>query len=174
MEHHRNKLEDYLSIVVAMSVKVNNLSEPEVNQAMPNQQEKGIHLATEGRPLNSLLNDLITNMEYELGTLSEVVEMRSSQTERREVISMLPSSGGRPAYNITKEQIEQLRETGMRWNSIADFLCISERTLHRRRIEFGIEHGFSKISDSDLDQNTHEILQLTPNSGETYVRGSQF
>jgi hypothetical protein len=71
-------------------------------------------------------------MEYKLGTLSEVIEMRSSQTERREVISMLPSSGGRPAYNITKEQIEQLRETGGR-ASLTFFvyqneLCIGEES----------------------------------------------
>ena len=60
----------------------------------------------------------------------------------------------------------------MSWKSIAEFLCVSERTLHRRRMEYGIESTFSEISDSDLDQNIQEILQLTPNSGESYVKGS--
>ena len=60
----------------------------------------------------------------------------------------------------------------MNWESIADFLSISERTLHRRRIEFGIEPSFSNISDSDLDQTINAILHLTPHSGESYIMGS--
>ena len=51
-----------------------------------------------------------------------------------------------PAPLITKDQIEQLRETGMNWCSIAEFLGVSERTLQRRRIEFGIDSNFSDIS----------------------------
>ena len=68
--------------------------------------------------------------------------------------------------------MEQLRETGINWKSFAEFLGVSERTLHRRRIESGIESTFSEISDIDVDQNIREVLQLTPNSGESYVKGS--
>ena len=167
MEHQRNKLADYLSIVVAMSVKVNTQSDRELNLL----HEQGNLIGT-GRSLGLLLNNLIENMERELGKLSEVIAMHVTQVERREITSVLPSSGGRPAYSITNGQVEQLRETGMNWKSVAEFLCVSERTLHRRRIEFGIESTFSEISDSDLDQNIQEILQLTPNSGESYVKGS--
>ncbi|XP_046839481.1 uncharacterized protein LOC124433742 [Xenia sp. Carnegie-2017] len=85
---------------------------------------------------------------------------------------MLPSTGGRPAYDITKEKIELLRETGMNWKSIAAFLQVSEKTLSRRREEFGIASTYSQVSDSCLDQTIEEILQLTPYSGETYVKGS--
>ena len=61
----------------------------------------------------------------------------------------------------------------MNWRSIADFLSISERTtLHRRRIEFGIEPSFSNISDCDLDKTINAILHLTPYSGESYIMGS--
>ena len=91
--------------------------------------------------------------------------------EVRNVISLLPSTGGRPAHNITKEQIKQLRETGLKWRSIAELLGVSEQTLQRRRIEFGIQPTFSKISDHDLDNHVRNILQLTPYSGESYVRG---
>lgn len=169
MEHQKNKLEDYLSIVIAMSVKVNS-GPSEVVQRQDEAARLG--LAREVLPLSALLHELVVMMEQELEKLSEVIEMRSTRTERREITSMLPSSGGRPAYNITKEQVEQLRDTGMNWKTIAEFLRVSERTLHRRRIEFGIESSFSNISDGDLDQNIQEILQLTPNIGETYVKGS--
>ena len=49
----------------------------------------------------------------------------------------------RPAFNITKEQIEQLKDTGMNWKSIARFLGVSYRTLLRRREEYGINNNGS-------------------------------
>ena len=70
--------------------------------------------------------------------ISEVVDSCPTD-EVRNVISLVPSTGGRPAYNITKEQIKQLRETGLKWCSIEELLGVSERTLQQRRIEFGIE-----------------------------------
>ena len=143
MEHQRNKLADYLPIVVAMSVKINTQSDRELNLL----HEQGNLIGT-GRSLGLLLNNLIENMERELGKLSEVIAMHANQVERREITSVLPSSERRTAYSITKGQVEQLRETGMNWKSIAEFLCVSERTFHRRRIEFGIESTFSEISET--------------------------
>ena len=90
---------------------------------------------------------------------------------RRGVVSLLPSTGGRVAYNITKDQKEQLRETGMNWCSIAEFLDVSERSLQRKRREFGIDSNFSDISDNDPDNHVQEILHLTLYNGESYVRG---
>ena len=58
-------------------------------------------------------------------------------------LAFLPSTGGRPAYIITKKIIEQLRENGMKWRSIATRLWISEQTLHRHGIEFGVEINFT-------------------------------
>ena len=84
----------------------------------------------------------------------------------------LPSTGERPAFNITKEQIEQLKDTGMNWKSIARFLGISYRILLRRREEYGIEQSFSDISDDSLDEEVRRILCLTPYSGESYIVGS--
>ena len=42
--------------------------------------------------------------------------------------------------------IEQLRDTGMNWRSIAKCLGISEQTLYRHRIEFGVENNFTDIT----------------------------
>ena len=60
-------------------------------------------------------------------------------------LAFLASTGGRPAYIITKEMIEKLRETGMNWTSIATCLGISERTLYRHGTEFGVENNFTEI-----------------------------
>ena len=68
---------------------------------------------------------------------------------------------------------EQLRETGMNWRSIATSLGISDQTLYRRRIEFGLENNFTeKKTDKELDKQIQQTLNVTPYGGETYVRGS--
>lgn len=157
-EHCKNKLENYVSIFIAMSMAV---SENVVTSNSTADQTS----------LSVLLSDLINGMETEHAKLSQVVETYPAQNMTH-FPSTLPSTGGRPAFKITKVQIEQLRDTGMKWEAIAKFLGISERTLQRRRIEFGIDPTFSEISDTDLDRQITEILQLTPYSGESYVRGS--
>ena len=60
----------------------------------------------------------------------------------------------------------------MNWETLHFFLGVSERTLHRRRIEYGIDANFSVITDDNLGAKIREILRLTPYSGERYVRGS--
>ena len=55
---------------------------------------------------------------------------------------------GRPRFEIMKDQLEFLRRKHFRWASIAKLLA-SERTLRRRREEFGLEtDGFTEISES--------------------------
>lgn len=60
----------------------------------------------------------------------------------------------------------------MNWKTIAAFLGVSEQTLYRRRIEYGICSSFTEITNDDLDSHIEHILQLTPYSGEVYVIGS--
>ena len=127
-EHCKDKMEDNILNVVAMKSAIN----------MKIQCQMG-----------NLFDNLIAAMEREIEKLTEVVD--SSTDEVRNVISLLPSTGRRPAYDITKEQIEQLRETGLKWCSIKELLGVSERALQRRRIEFGIQPTFSEISDYRQD-----------------------
>ena len=95
-EHCKDKMEVYILIVVATKAAV-------CENTAPN------------RSLGSLLDNLIAAMEREIEKLAEVVHSCPTD-EARNVISLVPSTGGggRPAYNITKEQIEQLRETGLK------------------------------------------------------------
>lgn len=158
VEYCKTKLENYISIVVAMS---GALSE---NLYMAS--------ASNDNNLPMLLEDMVIAMEKELEKLSQVAETCPERNITINACSTLTSTGGRPAFNITKDQIEQLRDTGMNWKGIANFLGVSDRTLHRRRVEFGIEESFSEISDADLDQQVQEVLKLTPYSGESYIRGS--
>jgi hypothetical protein len=71
-----------------------------------------------------LLDNFVAAMEREFRKLAGVIESCPVH-EARDVISLLPSTGGRHAYNITKVQIEQLRETGLNWRAgIAGFLFV--------------------------------------------------
>ncbi|XP_028398668.1 uncharacterized protein LOC114522227 [Dendronephthya gigantea] len=157
-EYCKSKLQNYGAIIVAMAVAV---SEGENETALSGQT---------GVSLSALLSELLSAMENEQVKLSEVVELSVAENLTN-VPSTLPSTGGRPAFDIKKEHVEQLRDAGMNWNAISRFLGISEKTLQRRRAEFGLTSNFCTISDSDLDRHVVEILQLTPYSGESYVRG---
>ena len=151
-EYCRVKWENYISIVAAMA------------SALSQRQDEG--------RLSYLLEDLLTAMERELEKLTVVTDsfpLRNSRDLNR--CPTMPSTGGRPAFDRSKEQIEVLRDTAMNWKAISIFLGVSERTLFRRREEYGIQPTFSAISDEDLDEQVRQILSLTPYSGDTYVRG---
>ena len=93
MDHYRSKLERSIPIVAAILLAVHNSPIVEDTQSRRT-------------PLGSLLEELISRMETELGKLTTVLEAPSIQ-RKREVTSLLPSMGGRPAFNLTKDQIEQ-------------------------------------------------------------------
>ena len=156
-EYCINKLENYISIVAAI---FGTVSENINTSTLENENS-----------MSTLFSKLLSAMEEVLKKLSEITEPYPVRSINN-VCPTLPSTGGRPAFNITKEQIEQLRDTGMNWQTIANFLGVSERTLHRRRVDYGMESNFSEISDTDLDEQVRAILRLTPYSGETYIRGS--
>ena len=81
-------------------------------------------------------------------------------------------TGARPRFLLAKDQLQELRETGMSWKAIALCLNISESTLYRRVNEFNLNQNFTAMSDQDLDELLRSIIGLTPRAGETYIRGS--
>ena len=114
---------------------------------------------------SDLLGELTDCMATLLRHASDIINASSYRVKEGRPVPLSASTGGRPAYNISKEQIEQLRETGMNWRSIAACLVVSDRTLYRRRIEFGVEDSFTEMTDEKLDKQIQD-------SGESYVRGS--
>lgn len=82
---------------------------------------------------------------------------------------------GRPRYCVGYEQISGLRKMGFTWRAISAILNVSERTLRRRRQEFGMpsfRNEFADLSNEEIDQIVAEILTKSPNSGERMVTGS--
>ena len=84
--------------------------------------------------LAMLLQDLVFAMEGELEKLSQVSEACPNTNTTINVCSTLTRTRGRPAFKVEKEHIERLQDTGMNWKEIANFLGVSARTLHRKKI----------------------------------------
>ena len=112
---------------------------------------------------NSSSGDLFEVLEDSLAVLvrkmSDILNASCFCPKERSQLALSASTGGRPAYNITKEMIEQLRETEMNWTSIATCLGISVQTLYRRRIEFGVENNFTEITDEEIDREVQQTIQ---------------
>ncbi len=83
---------------------------------------------------------------------------------------------GRPRMLVTREQLETLYEQcHLHWSDIAHSLGISERTIRRRRHQFGMPvegREFSTITDSQLDELVAGILQDTSAVGLRMIKGS--
>ena len=147
------KLEDAIRILMGISLAISNVD----------------HMYNE---VKDLVEGLVTNLctlLYELNTSKTVQqgEARAMETRIEQA-----STGGRPKYIVTKEQLECLRETGLSWRKIALFFGIHERTLLRRRAELTLLENFSAISDEDLDSHIADILRTTRFVGESLIRGS--
>ena len=99
---------------------------------------------------NSSLRDLFEVLEVSLDMLlrktSDILNASRIRPKENPPLAFLASTGGGPAYIITKEMIEQLRETRKKWRNIATCLGISEQTLNRYGIAFGAENNFTDIT----------------------------
>ena len=79
---------------------------------------------------------------------------------------------GRPAYGIPSAQIEGLHSMYFSWVKIADFVCVSERTLRNKRAELEISPKYSQITEMQLDAEVQTILTENPNMGEKMLVGA--
>ncbi len=157
IEYLERKLEDHISILQGMIFQLEDEESTE--------------------PQNDVVTLLKTLYDFSFEKWEE-----ASQQIETELLSLgngselyslpLEKTMGRPKFLITREQLLNLRETGMTWAKIAKCLNISERTLYRRVEEFGVNEQFANISNVELDELLRNIMALTPRAGESYIRGS--
>ena len=117
----------------------------------------------------------------------DVTESLQNITEAQEILSRLEDENscgyktetfhtgdrGRPAYNISKEQLESLMEQEFSLTDIASLMGVSERTVHRRCREYGLKcsERFSQISDEGLDTILKQQKEIFPNMGHRMMCG---
>ena len=79
---------------------------------------------------------------------------------------------GRPAFVISKEQIQYLRSMSFSWVQIAKLLGVSYMTLYRRRQDFGMSSNVgASISDQELRSVLDQLRRELPSLGQTMVWG---
>lgn len=155
-EYLERKLEDYVTILLGMIFKL------EIGES------------TEHRSNLLMLLRMLYDLSYgKLKDISNEIEKQQPSVGQRSGYNVpLEKTEGRPKFVITREQLMNLRETGMTWAKIATCLNVSERTLYRRVREFDIDGSFSEISNTELDELLKSIMAVTPRAGESYIRGS--
>ena len=152
LDYTESRLEDHLQIVNAIAIAIQDYGGDELKQLTAN------------------LQTCFESLLYEIYT-TKVQREASSVKSAAWVPSKEASTGERPRYRITKDQIETLRETGMSWKRIALTLGISDSTLFRLRQELGLHESFVDISYEELYTVITGMLTHTPYAGESYVSG---
>ena len=152
MEYNVRKLEQYIEIFAAVSSVLLTLEE------------------TPG--LIQIVNSFANSLWQCKNDICKKLSEHSKGKELQLLVCETERTGGRPRFVVTREQICVLRATGMTWSDISKCLCISTKTLYRRRQEYDIPNTYADMSDSELDSVLSDVLALTPNAGETYVMGS--
>ena len=157
-EHGHRHLERYIQIILAMVTL----------------------LVTNGHyALAEALDNLTVSLSSYFDTLGRMIDSSNPGTHDHDTAGTCfsqrekeVSTGGRPRYQIGMETLCSLKECGFSWAGIARLYGVSESTIRRRRDEFGIASSYSDICDDGLDNEIKDILQLTPNAGESLVIGS--
>lgn len=82
-----------------------------------------------------------------------------------------PKMIGKKKYFIGISIIESLCGEGFTIHEIASILCVSERTVHHRMVEYGIKkQRFSDVNDDTLDGIVAETAKYFPKCGEVMLR----
>ncbi|XP_028418442.1 uncharacterized protein LOC114543789 [Dendronephthya gigantea] len=120
--------------------------------------------------LSTYLNRLRTFFQNTINGLQDQITCTPAYSCARIYTGMR----GQPRIEISKRQIECLRELHFSWTKIAELLGISLKTLQRRREEFQIDNGesWSTINDNDLREVMQEIMSITPGIGQTRMLGA--
>ena len=78
---------------------------------------------------------------------------------------------GTNKFVIPKILIENLIDDGFSVKEMSNILCVSERTVLRRMVEYGLKtRDFSNISDDQLDSHVLALTNDYPFCGETILR----
>lgn len=81
------------------------------------------------------------------------------------------TSSQEPKYNIPKEVIESLLQSGFRVHEIAKLLSVSERTVCRRMSKYDVSvYEFSDIDDENLETEVARVTTEFPRVAESMIR----
>ena len=102
-----------------------------------------------------------------LALLAEI-ENNSDEANHRGYVARLEppqNHGGRPKFNISKDQIQHLLQLHFSCPKIASLLGVSLRTVRQRMTDYGLSVSafYADISDTELDRLVNDIRAVFPN-----------
>lgn len=120
------------------------------------------------------LSAYLTRLRIYFQNLASELRERTDDVSPCQCDRVYTGMTGQPKYQVSKRQIECLRELHFWWTRIAQLLGISTKTLRRRRQEFQIddEQQWSSISEAELREMMREIMNITPGLGQTRMLGA--
>ena len=81
------------------------------------------------------------------------------------------SSRAEPQYNISKQIIESLIQSGFKINEISKLLSVSKRTIYRRMSKYNVSvYSFTNIDEEALRNEVIKVTSEFPRIGETMIR----
>ena len=121
------------------------------------------------------LNELISCLCQLVGLWEMYIDEMNEgnvDTAYRAPLLRLPRRG-RPAFDISQEQLEYLASLSFNWSQIAALLGVSRMTIYRRRSEFGMLDDMSRqnLTNDEVRRRVVEMKQQSPNMGETMAVG---
>ncbi|XP_051977989.1 uncharacterized protein LOC127639797 isoform X2 [Xyrauchen texanus] len=118
------------------------------------------------------------NLDNVLEKLQEAYELLASTRDTtshgyKALVLKQTGEKGRPAFNITMDQLEYLLELDFTVPEISRLLHVSLSTVKRRLKEYGlsVKQTYSQISAEDLRKVVSDFIQRCPNSGYAMVFG---
>lgn len=118
---------------------------------------------------------VLESLYYNINLILQQFDSQILQDTENGIVPPTVHSGtaGRPRYDLTADQINHGLDLGYNWQGISSLFGIDRQTLFRHRQRLSIPlNGYSAMSDENLTLIIRQILENTPNAGETYVRGS--
>lgn len=114
---------------------------------------------------------IIHYLQSALSSLASLESLNNSPPYSPTVVRS--GNKGRPKFSISDEQLQLYLDYGFKATDIANILCVSVKTVHRRLREYGLSlrGSYCDMTDDELDTHVESISQEFPNCGYKTMRG---
>ena len=152
-----------------LTQQTNDLDIPDVLETIEMMMECVVLLDSFERVSENVIGCLIEAYNV----LSRNTHSRDTQSDTNQIQLNTASSGGRPSFNISKDQIEYLMHCNFTVKEISEILGVSKRTVERRMTAYELTNvnRFTEISDEQLDTTVTEIKRASPDCGSKLLCG---
>lgn len=124
------------------------------------------------RDLNELL-DCISALYEQWNSYLTIVDAQNPEDWYQVPTARVrPGRGGRPRFDISRDQLLYLKSLTFSWSEIASLLNVSRMTIYRRRRDCGLlDEPLRTMNEDELRHFVEELRTQLPEVGEALVIG---